>query len=55
MILRHRPRKTVVNQVKFISTVSVVTIQQKADELAKEYREIDTHIQQADCLTTLLE
>ena len=43
------------SEVKFISTVSVASIQRKADDLAKEYRELDTRIQEADWLTTLLE
>ena len=47
--------RTTRSEVKFISTVSVAAIQRKADELAKEYRELDTRIQEADWLTTLLE
>jgi hypothetical protein len=47
--------RTTRSEVKFISTVSVAAIQKKADELAKEYRELDTRIQEADWLTTLLE
>ncbi len=43
------------SEVKYVSTVSVAAIQRKADELAKEYRELDTRIQEADWLTTLLE
>jgi hypothetical protein len=42
-------------EVKFISTVSVAGIQRKADDLAREYRELDTRIQEADWSTTLLE
>jgi hypothetical protein len=34
-------------------TVSVAAIQRKADDLAREYRELDTRIQEADWLTTL--
>ncbi|MBV9744202.1 MAG: DIP1984 family protein [Acidobacteriia bacterium] len=41
------------SEVKFVSTVSVAAIQRKADDLAKEYRELDTRIQEADWLTTL--
>jgi len=41
--------------VKFISTVSVAAIQRKADDLAKQYRELDTRIQEADWLTVLLD
>jgi hypothetical protein len=47
--------RTTRSEVKFVSTVSVAAIQRKADDLAKEYRELDTHIQEADWLTTLLE
>src|SRR5262249_9196152 len=43
------------SEVKFISTVRVAAIQRKADDLAKEYRELDTRIQEADWLTTLLD
>jgi hypothetical protein len=39
----------------FISTVSVAATQRKADDLAKQYRELDTKIQEADWLTTLLD
>jgi len=47
--------RTTRSEVKFISTVSVAGIQRKADDLAKEYRELDTRIQEADWLTTLLD
>ena len=43
------------SEVKFISTVSVAAIQRKADDLAKQYREIDMKIQEADWTTTLLD
>ena len=43
------------SEVKFISTVSVAATQRKADDLAREYRELDTRIQEADWLTTLLD
>jgi len=43
------------SEVKFISTVSVAAIQRKVDDLAKQYRELDTRIQEADWTTTLLE
>jgi len=42
------------SEVKFISTVSVAATQRKADELAKEYRELDTRIQEMDWLTDLV-
>jgi hypothetical protein len=41
--------------VKFVSTVSVAVTQRKADDLAREYRELDTRIQEADWLTLLLD
>ena len=43
------------SEVKYISTVSVAATQRKADDLAREYRELDTRIQEADWLTTLLD
>jgi len=43
------------SEVKFISTVSVAATQRKADDLAKEYRELDTRIQEADWMTVLLD
>ena len=47
--------RTTRSEVKFISTVSVAAIQRKADDLAKQYRERDTRIQEADWLTVLLD
>ena len=47
--------RTTRSEVKFVSTVSVAAMQRKADDLAKEYRELDTRIQEADRLTTLSE
>lgn len=47
--------RTTRSEVKFISTVSVAAIQRKADNLAKEYRELDTRIQEADWLTAVAE
>lgn len=43
------------SEVKFVSTVSVAAIQRMADDLAKQYRELDTSIQEADWMTTLLD
>jgi len=40
---------------KFVSTVSVAAIQRKADDLARECRELDTRIQEGDLLTILLD
>src|ERR1700740_521951 len=39
------------SEVKFVSTVNIATIQRKADALAKELRELDTRIQEADWKT----
>jgi len=47
--------RTTRSEVKFVSTVSVGAIQRKADDLAKQYRELDTRIQEADWLTELLD
>jgi hypothetical protein len=47
--------RTTRSEVKFVSTVSVAAIQRRADDLAKEYRELDTRVQEADWLTTLLD
>src|ERR1700691_5711498 len=47
--------RTTRSEIKFISTVSVAATQRKADDLAREYRELDTRIQEADWLTILLE
>src|SRR6185369_7613881 len=47
--------RTTRSEVKFVSTVSVSGIQRKADDLAREFRVLDTKIQEADWLTTLLE
>ncbi len=41
------------SEIKFVSTVSVAATQRKADDLAREYRELDTRIQEADWLTVL--
>ncbi len=43
------------SEVKFISTVSVAAIQRKADDLARQHRELDTRMQEADWLTPLLD
>lgn len=35
-------------EIKFVSSVNVSDIQNKADDLAKEYRDLDGQIQQAN-------
>ena len=47
--------RTTRSEVKFVSTVSVAATQRKADDLAREYRELDTRIQEADWLTVLMD
>ena len=47
--------RTTRSEVKFVSTVSVAATQRKADDLAKEYRELDIRIQEADWLINLLD
>ncbi len=43
------------SEVKFRSTVAVAEIQKRADELAKEHRELDARIQETNWRTELLE
>jgi hypothetical protein len=42
------------SEIKYQSMVEVAAIQKRADELAKEYRELDTRIQEANWLTELV-
>jgi hypothetical protein len=43
------------SEVKFTSTVDIARLQKQADALAKEHRELDTKIQEANWLTDLKE
>ena len=43
------------SEVKFVSTINVAEIQRRADELAKEYRELDARIQELNWQTELSE
>lgn len=43
------------SEIKFVSAIDVADIQKKADRIAKDYREIDSHIQQANWVTELKE
>jgi hypothetical protein len=43
------------SEVKYISTINVGEIQKRADELAKNYRELDTRIQELNWKTELVE
>lgn len=43
------------NEVKWRSTVDVATLQKEIDSVAQTYRLLDTHIQEANWLTDLIE
>ena len=43
------------SEVKYVATINVAETQRRADELAKNYRELDTRIQQLNWLTELTE
>jgi hypothetical protein len=42
-------------EVRYVSTVSVAELQKRADQLAREYRELDARIQELNWNTELLE
>ena len=42
------------SEVKYVRTIDVVEIQKRADELAKNYRELDARIQEFNWLTELI-
>jgi hypothetical protein len=42
-------------EVKYVSTVNVAELQKRADEMAREYRELDARIQELNWNTELLE
>jgi Family of unknown function (DUF6847) len=42
------------SEVKYVSTVNVAEIQQRADELAKNYRDLDARIQELNWQTELV-
>ncbi len=42
------------SEVKYVSTVSVADIQKSADELAKNYRELDARVQELNWQTELV-
>ncbi len=42
------------SEVKYVRTIEVIEIQKRADELAKNYRELDTRIQELNWLTELI-
>ncbi len=41
------------SEIKFQSTIQVTEVQRKADQLAKEHRQLDTRVQQANWQTEL--
>ena len=41
------------SEIKFQSTIQVAEVQRKADQLAKEHRQLDTRVQQANWQTEL--
>jgi hypothetical protein len=43
------------SEVKYIATIDVAGIHKRADELAKQYRELDTRIQELNWLTDLVD
>ena len=43
------------NEIKWRSTVDIVALQTQIDTVAQDYRLLDTHIQQANWLTDLIE
>jgi hypothetical protein len=43
------------SEVKYISTINVAEIQKRADETAKNYRDLDAHIQELNWQTELVD
>ncbi|MBI4568355.1 MAG: DIP1984 family protein [Planctomycetes bacterium] len=43
------------SEVKFKSAVNVAEVQRRADDLAREYRELDARVQEANWITELVE
>jgi uncharacterized membrane protein YeiH len=43
------------SEVKYVSTISVAEIRKRADELAKNYRDLDARIQELNWQTELVE
>jgi hypothetical protein len=42
------------SEIKYVSTIKVAEVQKRADELAKEYRELDASIQELNWKTELI-
>jgi hypothetical protein len=47
--------RTTRSEVRFVSSVNVSEMQQRADDLAREHRELDARIQEANWRTDLIE
>ncbi|MEM7334609.1 MAG: DIP1984 family protein [Chloroflexota bacterium] len=43
------------SEVKFVSTINIQALQKQSDDLAKQYRELDTKIQELNWTTELIE
>jgi len=43
------------SEVKYVATINVAEMQKRADELAKQYRELDTRIQELNWQTELVD
>src|SRR5574341_1587929 len=43
------------SEVRYVSTVNVAAIQERADDLSQQYRELDTRIQELNWQTDLIE
>jgi chaperonin cofactor prefoldin len=51
----HRQDRYSLSEIKFVSTVNVALIQAQVDQLSRQYRELDTKIQEANWKTELLD
>lgn len=43
------------SEIKFLSTVDIAALQRQVDQLAKDYRQLDTRVQELNWLTDVLE
>lgn len=43
------------SEIRFVSTIDIAAVRKKADQASQQYRELDTRIQQANWMTSLLE
>lgn len=51
----YRQDRYSLSEIKFVSTVNVALIQTQVDQLSRQYRELDTKIQEANWKTELLD